>query len=103
MAKGARRRPCIRGFILMSATNLLKTIGVSSCTLLREAPFVKLINLSRLLLHTRHCLFSKMTATVVMIRHGESVWNSENRFCGWHDADLSDLGISEAKNAGAVR
>ncbi len=29
---------------------------------------------------------------VVMIRHGESVWNKENRFCGWFDADLSDVG-----------
>ena len=37
-----------------------------------------------------------------MLRHGESEYNSENRFCGWHDADLSDLGIAEAKNAGKV-
>jgi len=44
----------------------------------------------------------QMTARIVMLRHGESEYNSENRFCGWHDADLSDLGIAEAKNAGKV-
>jgi len=36
---------------------------------------------------------------VVMVRHGESAWNAENRFCGWYDADLADSGIEEAKNA----
>lgn len=39
---------------------------------------------------------------VVMIRHGESAWNSENRFCGWFDADLSVSGIEEAQNAGRM-
>jgi 2,3-bisphosphoglycerate-dependent phosphoglycerate mutase len=37
---------------------------------------------------------------VVLLRHGESVWNKENRFTGWTDVDLSDKGIIEAKNAG---
>ena len=37
-----------------------------------------------------------------MIRHGESAWNSENRFCGWFDADLSSSGVEEAQNAGRV-
>jgi len=32
------------------------------------------------------------TYTVVMIRHGESEWNKENKFCGWFDADLSEKG-----------
>ena len=39
---------------------------------------------------------------IVFIRHGESQWNKENRFCGWVDADLSETGIQEAKNAGKV-
>ena len=39
---------------------------------------------------------------VVMIRHGESTWNKENKFCGWFDADLSDLGVQEAQSAGKV-
>ncbi|VDL99921.1 unnamed protein product [Schistocephalus solidus] len=39
---------------------------------------------------------------VVLIRHGESVYNQENRFCGWHDADLSDKGECEAKKAGEM-
>ncbi len=38
---------------------------------------------------------------VVLLRHGESVWNKENRFTGWKDVDLSDLGRIEAKSAGA--
>jgi 2,3-bisphosphoglycerate-dependent phosphoglycerate mutase len=37
---------------------------------------------------------------VVLIRHGESVWNKENRFTGWTDVGLSEKGISEAHKAG---
>jgi len=43
---------------------------------------------------------AKAAYTVVMIRHGESAWNAENRFCGWYDADLAASGIEEAKLAG---
>jgi 2,3-bisphosphoglycerate-dependent phosphoglycerate mutase len=39
---------------------------------------------------------------VVLMRHGESVWNLENRFTGWYDADLSEKGVEEAKEAGRV-
>lgn len=37
---------------------------------------------------------------LVLIRHGESQWNKENRFTGWTDVDLSEVGIEEAKRAG---
>jgi 2,3-bisphosphoglycerate-dependent phosphoglycerate mutase len=37
---------------------------------------------------------------LVLIRHGESVWNKENRFTGWTDVDLSEKGVEEAKKAG---
>lgn|SRR5574344_1025120 len=37
---------------------------------------------------------------LVLLRHGESVWNKENRFTGWTDVELSDNGIIEAHNAG---
>ena len=37
---------------------------------------------------------------VVLIRHGESVWNKENRFTGWTDVDLSEKGMQEAVEAG---
>lgn len=37
---------------------------------------------------------------LVIVRHGESVWNQENRFTGWKDVDLSPKGISEAEKAG---
>ena len=36
----------------------------------------------------------------VLLRHGESTWNAENRFTGWTDVDLSQTGRSEAKRAG---
>lgn len=39
---------------------------------------------------------------VIMVRHGESVWNAENKFCGWYDADLADSGVEEAKAAGKM-
>lgn len=37
---------------------------------------------------------------LVLVRHGESVWNKENRFTGWTDVELSENGIKEAKEAG---
>src|SRR5512132_2381935 len=39
---------------------------------------------------------------LVLIRHGESIWNKENRFTGWTDVDLSEKGRAEAKEAGEV-
>ncbi|RLD75660.1 MAG: 2,3-diphosphoglycerate-dependent phosphoglycerate mutase [Bacteroidetes bacterium] len=39
---------------------------------------------------------------LVLLRHGESVWNKENRFTGWTDVDLSEKGIAEAKKAGQL-
>jgi 2,3-bisphosphoglycerate-dependent phosphoglycerate mutase len=38
--------------------------------------------------------------TVILLRHGESTWNKENRFTGWTDVDLSPKGIEEARAAG---
>jgi 2,3-bisphosphoglycerate-dependent phosphoglycerate mutase len=40
--------------------------------------------------------------TLVLLRHGQSQWNLENRFTGWWDVDLSDKGIAEAREAGRV-
>ena len=37
---------------------------------------------------------------LILIRHGQSVWNAENRFTGWTDVDLSDKGVKEAEEAG---
>ncbi|MCX7234001.1 MAG: 2,3-diphosphoglycerate-dependent phosphoglycerate mutase [Burkholderiales bacterium] len=39
---------------------------------------------------------------LVLIRHGESTWNLENRFTGWTDVDLTPLGLEQAKNAGRL-
>ena len=39
---------------------------------------------------------------LVIVRHGESQWNLENRFTGWVDVDLSIKGVEEARRAGAL-
>ncbi|MFP4146620.1 MAG: 2,3-diphosphoglycerate-dependent phosphoglycerate mutase [Halorhodospira sp.] len=39
---------------------------------------------------------------LVLLRHGQSVWNLENRFTGWYDVDLSEQGVREAREAGAA-
>jgi 2,3-bisphosphoglycerate-dependent phosphoglycerate mutase len=43
-----------------------------------------------------------MVHTLVLIRHGESTWNKENRFTGWTDVELSEKGVEEAHNAGKI-
>ncbi len=43
-----------------------------------------------------------MTFKLVLIRHGESQWNLENRFTGWTDVDLTAAGLAEARAAGAL-
>jgi 2,3-bisphosphoglycerate-dependent phosphoglycerate mutase len=40
--------------------------------------------------------------TLVLIRHGQSAWNLENRFTGWWDVNLTELGIEEARTAGEL-
>ncbi|WFL78764.1 2,3-diphosphoglycerate-dependent phosphoglycerate mutase [Altererythrobacter arenosus] len=39
---------------------------------------------------------------LILVRHGQSQWNLENRFTGWWDVDLTDKGVEEAKAAGAL-
>ena len=39
---------------------------------------------------------------LVLLRHGESIWNKENRFTGWTDVDLSEKEIQEATQAGKI-
>ncbi|MDP7002022.1 MAG: 2,3-diphosphoglycerate-dependent phosphoglycerate mutase [Candidatus Thalassarchaeaceae archaeon] len=39
---------------------------------------------------------------LILVRHGQSVWNAANRFTGWTDVDLSDRGIVEAEEAGSL-
>jgi 2,3-bisphosphoglycerate-dependent phosphoglycerate mutase len=41
-------------------------------------------------------------ATLILVRHGESEWNSEGLFTGWVDVDLSETGVTEAENAGRL-
>ena len=43
-----------------------------------------------------------MTYTLVLLRHGESTWNQENRFTGWTDVPLNDRGLGEAREAGRL-
>ena len=39
---------------------------------------------------------------LIFIRHGQSLWNAENRFTGWVDVDLSERGVEEAKESGKL-
>ena len=39
---------------------------------------------------------------LILIRHGQSTWNAENRFTGWVDVDLSDKGVKEAEKSGQI-
>ena len=39
---------------------------------------------------------------IVLLRHGESSWNKENRFTGWTDVPLSERGVQEATHAGRL-
>ena len=39
---------------------------------------------------------------IVLLRHGESTWNTDNRFTGWTDVDLTEKGIADANQAGTL-
>ena len=39
---------------------------------------------------------------IVLMRHGESTWNLDNRFTGWTDVDLTEKGVAEARQAGVL-
>jgi len=45
---------------------------------------------------------NKIMKRLVLLRHGESIWNKENRFTGWTDIDLSEKGIEEARQAAKI-
>ena len=39
---------------------------------------------------------------IVLMRHGQSEWNRDNRFTGWADVDLTEKGVAEAREAGRL-
>ncbi|RQO74489.1 2,3-bisphosphoglycerate-dependent phosphoglycerate mutase [Pedobacter sp. KBW06] len=43
-----------------------------------------------------------MTSKLILVRHGQSLWNLENRFTGWQDVDITEKGKAEAQNAGIL-
>lgn len=43
-----------------------------------------------------------MTTKLVLVRHGQSIWNKDNRFTGWKDVDLTEQGLAEAGSAGEL-
>jgi 2,3-bisphosphoglycerate-dependent phosphoglycerate mutase len=49
-----------------------------------------------------HFFTTQFMYKLVLIRHGESTWNLENRFTGWTDVDLTPTGIAQAKSAGQL-
>jgi 2,3-bisphosphoglycerate-dependent phosphoglycerate mutase len=53
-------------------------------------------------LWNRHSTKACFMPTLVLIRHGQSAWNLENRFTGWWDVDLTEKGVAEARAAGRL-
>ena len=47
-------------------------------------------------------MISPAPATLILVRHGQSTWNAENRFTGWQDPDLTEKGQAQARQAGAL-
>jgi len=45
---------------------------------------------------------ARKPGVLVLLRHGQSTWNLENLFTGWHDVPLSERGVGEAKEAGRL-
>ena len=43
-----------------------------------------------------------MSRTLILLRHGQSLWNEKNLFTGWVDVDLTEQGIAEAREAGRL-
>jgi 2,3-bisphosphoglycerate-dependent phosphoglycerate mutase len=43
-----------------------------------------------------------LSAKLVLLRHGESIWNRDNRFTGWTDVELTPKGMTEARHAGVL-
>src|SRR4030095_4095734 len=52
--------------------------------------------------HRRQAGGAGVMPTLVLIRHGQSAWNLENRFTGWWDVDVTEKGIEEARAAGRL-
>jgi len=71
---------------------MIALIFIGDCTDLTLQPF----NITTITLY----LYNMQK--LVLIRHGESIWNKENRFTGWTDVDLSENGYQQAKNAGQL-
>lgn len=62
----------------------------------------KTLTLLRSMSRSQVCIKHSLIHTVVMLRHGESLWNVENRFTGWYDVPLTEAGKREAVDAGAL-
>src|SRR5689334_19252111 len=52
--------------------------------------------------HHQNSFSGELMTKIVLLRHGESIWNKENLFTGWTDVDLSEQGKAEAKRAGEL-
>lgn len=64
--------------------------------------WTKSITLLRSMSRSQVCIKHSLIHTVVMLRHGKSLWNVENRFTGWYDVPLTEAGIREAVDAGTL-
>lgn len=84
-----------RALLLLALTSLSSAFQVQNSFVGRPVS-------SRLATTPRSKSFLNMKHTLVLIRHGESTWNQENRFTGWVDCPLSEAGIKEAHKGGKL-
>lgn len=82
-------------------TAAILLLAVSASLIRLPGPCLRYLRTFPLRLRAFSCRPRDMAAyKLVLIRHGESCWNQENRFCGWFDADLSETGEEEARRGG---
>jgi Histidine phosphatase superfamily (branch 1) len=91
-------------FIPLMSTKCIALLSLESktqynCTLTQSIIVCSFIHYSPIS-SSRNAL--EMKYTLVLVRHGESTWNDENRFTGWYDAPLSAAGLKEAHAGGRI-
>jgi len=64
--------------------------------------FLNVFIIAGIIYRNKKGVFKMAVIKLVLLRHGESAWNRENRFTGWTDVDLSEKGIAEAGEAGKI-
>ena len=85
----------------MTLLMIPRTLYQSSSSFLLQG-LVKKVTLNKSFLNSTTTSLSAKKHTLVLVRHGESTWNLENKFTGWYDCPLSPKGVQEVTEAGRL-